>query len=227
VLLRRLLITAAVILVLLFAADRGGVYIAESVAADSLKNSQHLSSRPDVDIAGFPFLTQLASGNFDQITVDAKGVPVGGSAKELNLARLHVVLHGVSVNRSFSRVHADRATATAHVDYDDLGRALGVKLAYAGSGRVRTTASITVLGRTVSGTITARPEVHGVSLGFGGTQVPGGALGADVVRGLQKVFAAEIPFGNMPFQVRIESLQATPGGLELRLSGQDLVYVKS
>lgn len=225
-LLRRLLITAAVLVVLLIAADRAGVYIAQSVAADNLKNSQHLGSRPNVDIAGFPFLTQLASGDFDQITVDAKNVPVGRVSKVFHLARLHVVLHGISVSHSFSRFHADQAVATARVDYADLGRVLGGKVTYIGAGRVQATTSVTVLGRTLTGSITARPEAHATSLGFGDTQVPGGTAGAALARALQRLFATEIPLGDIPFQVRVDSLRATPDGLELALSGRDLTYVK-
>jgi len=224
--LRRLLIAAAVLLVLLLVADRGGNYIAESVAAGKLKQSEQLSSRPNVDIAGFPFLTQLASGDFDEITVDAKDVTVGQGSRALDITRLHVVLHGVHVSSGFSRFRADRASATAHVDYAALSRALGVNVTYVGSGRVQAQASVTVLGRTVSGSITARPEVHGTALGFGVAQVQGGAVAAEAARALQRVFAVEIPLGDIPFQVRIDSLTATPNGLELKLSGRDLTYVR-
>src|SRR3954447_7491577 len=201
-------------------ADRLGGYVAENVAADKLKQSQHLDSSPEVDIGGFPFLTQLASSDFDEITVDAKDVSAGAATHLLKIAHLHVVLHGVHVSHSFSQVHTDQAVATAHLDYAELGKALGVTVGYAGDGRVRATASVTVLGRRLSGAITAKPELHGTSLGFGAAQGDGsGTLAAEVSRLLRKAFALEIPLGDLPFQVRVDSLAANAGGIDLQLSG--------
>src|SRR3954469_2456645 len=158
--LRRVLVTVAVLVVLLVVADRVGNYVGERVAANTIKESQHLSSTPSVDIAGFPFLTQLAAGDFDKVTIRADDIPVGNQTRELDLAHLNVVLHGVSVPRDLSSVHADSAVATAKVTYAELSRTLGVHVTYAGNGRVRATTSVTVLGRTISGSITARPRLH-------------------------------------------------------------------
>ena len=222
--LRRVLIAVAVLLALLIGADRVGVYVAERVAADKLEQSQHLDAKPEVDIAGFPFLTQVASGDYDKITVDAKDVSAGTAAQLLQIAHLHVVLHGVHVSDSFSRVRTDRADASAHLDYAQLSKLLGAKIAYAGNGDVQATASVTVLGRTVSGSITARPELHGASLGFGTVQ--GSGLAAELLSVLRRAFAIEIPLSGIPFQVRVDSLTAGPGGIDLKLSGQNLTYVK-
>src|SRR6476619_6753226 len=57
---------------------------------------QHLDSGPDVDIDGFPFLTQLVEGHYDEITVTATDVPVG-AAQRLMISRLRVVLHDLTV----------------------------------------------------------------------------------------------------------------------------------
>jgi hypothetical protein len=179
-----------------------------------------------VSIDGFPFLTQLASGDFDEITVDAEDVPVGAAAHLLAIAHLHVVLHGVHVSDSFSRFRADRATATARVGYAQLSKALGSRVVYAGNGRVKATSSVTVLGRTVSGSVTARPELHGTSLGFGDLQGVGSAVAAEAARLLGKVFSIDIPLTGIPFQVRVDSLTAGSGGVDLKLSGRNLTYVK-
>jgi hypothetical protein len=222
---RRILITVVVLVVLFVAADRIGNYVAERTAADTLKNSQHLSSTPSVDIAGFPFLTQLAAGDFDKVTVDAHDVPVADG--RLPIDRLHVVLHGVHVPRDFASVRADRADATAGVGYAGLGRLLGGPVTYVGDGRVRARVSVTALGRSVSGSITARPELHGTSLAFGNTRIDGaGGLAAELTRALNRVFDVRLPLTDIPFHVQVQSLQATSQGLELRLTGSDLVYRK-
>src|SRR5690242_11806377 len=121
---RRLLIGVVVLLVLLLAADRIGKYAAEQVAGDTIQNSQHLQSRPDVEVAGFPFLTQFASGDYGEITLTAADVPVGSSSTPLRLSRLRVILHDVTVSRNFSSFHANSATASGLIGYADLGKAL-------------------------------------------------------------------------------------------------------
>jgi LmeA-like phospholipid-binding len=59
---RRLMITVVVLAVLAIGADRLAVRGAQYAAARTLQASQGLAKRPVVNIRGFPFLTQLASG---------------------------------------------------------------------------------------------------------------------------------------------------------------------
>src|ERR671930_802776 len=92
---RVLALVVAAILALLVVIDRVGDYVAERIAADTIKSAQHLPSRPDVDIAGFPFLNQLITGKYDKITVTADDVPVGTTARPLVLSRVQVVLHSL------------------------------------------------------------------------------------------------------------------------------------
>ena len=66
---RRLMIGVIVLVGLLVAADRAGNVIAERTVATTVQRSQHLAHKPDVDIAGFPFLTQLAAGKFGKVTL--------------------------------------------------------------------------------------------------------------------------------------------------------------
>lgn len=59
--------TVASLLVLaafLTLADRWAVLYAEHRAADTLKDRLRLSAAPEVEIGGFPFLTQLAVGTW-------------------------------------------------------------------------------------------------------------------------------------------------------------------
>jgi hypothetical protein len=224
---RRILVTLAVLAVLFVAADRIGNYLAERAAGDTLQSSQHLAARPDVDIGGFPFLTQLASRDFDQITVTADNVPIGDQSG-LRLSRLQVVLRHLTVSRNFRTFHARTGTASATLDYAQLGNALGVQLSYAGAGRVRASKQVTVAGHTLSGTLTSRPGLSGGALGFADTTIQGaGELGAAVADVLDKVFAVHIPLGGIPFDVHVTALHAAPAGIVIDLAGSDLSYTRS
>ena len=225
---RKLLIAVLVLALLFVGADRVGVYLAERTAGDTIQNSQHLSSRPDVDIAGFPFLTQLAAGKFDEITITAKDLPVGEQQHLLDLSRVRVVLHTVRVSRDFSRVQADTATATAAVSYAELGKTLGVDVAYNGGGRVRATKSVTVAGHKFTATVTARPQLADGALAFGATRInQAGEIGGAVASALDKVFDLTIPLQGIPFRIRVTALHAEATGVVVQLSGRDLQYSKS
>jgi hypothetical protein len=218
-------VAALLVGVLLLALDRIGVYIAERAAADTLESSQHLASRPSVHIDGFPFLTQLASGKYDRITVTADEVPIGQATQPLLISRLTVVLHDLTVSRSFHDFHADTASARAEIPLAELGRTLGVRLSYAGNGRIRATKTVTVAGESLRATVTTRPLLTGGALTFADTSVADlGAIGSAVADSLARIFAIAIPLQGVPFHVHVQSLEVTAGGVTLGLAGRDLSY---
>jgi hypothetical protein len=227
-LLRTLLVVVVVLLAALFAADRAGAAIAERIAGTTIENSQHLNSRPGVDIAGFPFLTQLTSRNFDKVTIVARGVPVDRNADRLDLTRVQVVLNRVRVARDFSSVEADSATATASVDYAELSKRLQLDVSYAGGGRVKAAKTLTVLGRTLSPSISAAPHLTGTTISFGSVRVDGlGALSGQLTPSLTGAFGLTVPLSRIPFDVQVRSVAANADGLSLVLTGSNLTYSRS
>lgn len=222
---RRFAIGIVILLGLLVVADRVGNYVAERTVGNTIQTSQHLSARPDIAIAGFPFLTQLATGKFDKITVTASDVPVGSEAITLRISRVQVVLHRITVARDFSSVHADTATATALVNYAELGKTLGVDLGYDGGGRIKATKSVTLAGRTLSASITAQPKLVNSTLSFGETSINGlDQLSGRLSTVLTKVFELSVPLQGIPFHIRVKSLSVDGRGLHIVLTGANLAY---
>lgn len=213
------------LLVLLVAADRIGQYVAERVAGNTLQTSQHLPSRPDVSVGGFPFLTQLATGHYDHVTVTAKDVPLDSANQALTVSRLQVVLHKLTVSRSFHLFRAKTATAAATIGYAQLGKALGFDVGYAGAGRVRATRQVSIGGTTIRGTVTSRPELNGTALAFTDSTVSGvGQASAAVSAALNRVFAVRLPLDAIPFDIHPTALLATSAGIVLDLAGSNLSY---
>jgi hypothetical protein len=220
-----LLIALVVIVALLFAADRIGQYIAEGVAAKTLQTSQHLPNRPDVSVGGFPFLTQLATGHYDHVTVTAKDVPLDSANQALTVSRLQVVLHNLTVSRSFHLFRAKTATASATIGYTELGKALGVALGYAGNDRVKASKQVTVAGTTISGTVTSQPTFNGTALSFQNSTVTGvGQVPAAVTEALNRVFDVHLPLDQIPFDIRVTALHASATGIVLDFAGSNLSY---
>ncbi len=215
-------IFVGVFAVILIGADRGGKYLAQYEAAKAIQNSQHLPSRPDVELNGVPFLTQLIGGEFDDVTIDANGVIVHPLNRDLRLARMHVDLKHVSVSRSFDSFHTNTADATALITYADLGSTLGgVNLSYQGNGHVQGSKSL--FGLTAS--VTAQPTLAGQSLHFNDIQISvPGPLSSQVSSAMHKLFDADLPLTGLPFGLQVESLTVDQDGVHLALHGNNISY---
>ena len=67
---RKLLIVVPLLILVLIVIDRAGVWIAEREIGARVQSAYGLPARPDVSVRSFPFLTQVASGNYQEIDVD-------------------------------------------------------------------------------------------------------------------------------------------------------------
>jgi hypothetical protein len=228
---RALKVLALVLLVLaavLIAVDRVGNYVAERVAANTIKSSQDLPSTPDVDIGGFPFLTQLIARDFDEVTITAHDVPINRNADVLDLSRLQVTLHHVTAPIDLSSVHAESATADATVSYAELSKRLGAQISYAGDGRIKATKSVTIGGQTVTLQLSAAPVIVNGALSFTKTVINGlGSLQDRLPDSIRQLFERRISLQGFPFDLQIQSLRVGADGVELTLTGNDLTYDRS
>jgi len=216
-------IVLAILVVLLVVADRVGAYVAERVAAGRIQTAEDLRNRPSVDVAGFPFLTQLAAGEFDQITVRASDVPVGTSGHRATLTSLVTVLHHVNTSGGFHRVHARTLTATGSTTLSQVADATGLPLHYAGHGRVAAQRSVTVLGRTLDATVSARPVVRDGALVFTDPRIDGGgSLLGEVSQQLLSPFDVSVSLAGLPFDLRADSVAVTGSTVTITLTGVDV-----
>jgi hypothetical protein len=222
------LLGVVLVLVALFvAADRIALHIAEDKAAETLQSSQQLNTKPDVSVAGFPFLTQLVAGEFDDVTISANDLDVGNHT--VQIASLVVHLHHVTVPRDYSQVRARTAQADARIGYDELSRALHVPVSDAGGGRLAAKATVTLNGQTFSGTVSAVPRTSSKGISFADPKVTVGSvnLPAFAARALANVFSKVISLAGLPFNVQVTGAGVTTDGLVAHLAGHDLVYSRS
>ncbi|MHC1563281.1 LmeA family phospholipid-binding protein [Actinomycetospora sp. C-140] len=125
---RGCLISLLVVVAVVVGIDFGARWIAEDRVAAALQDSLSLPSEPDVDIRGFPFLTQALAGRYDDVGLSAPGIRYG----QLQDLTLTADLSGVSlplenlVNGQVRRIPAEQVTASARVNPTDLARLLDV-----------------------------------------------------------------------------------------------------
>jgi len=128
---RKLLISLAVLVAILVAADFGLRRLADYWVSRELKSSLSLSQRPTISIGGFPFLPELISGNVASVTVQAKG---SVSASELPVHEISLTLQHVSfspgqlVAGGGGTIRAASGEGTVQFTQSDLNAALGASI---------------------------------------------------------------------------------------------------
>ncbi|OIK25768.1 DUF2993 domain-containing protein [Streptomyces malaysiense] len=240
--LRILLIIVVVLGGLFVIADRVAVHFAEGEAADKLKSSENLSATPNVDIKGFPFLTQVAGGSLDDVEVGIKSYEATGQAgKTIRIDDLKADMKGVSFSGDYSSATASSATGTATIAYDelmktaksqptDIGlglRAKVVGLSDGGNGKIKVAVKVTgtVAGaipvdRTVSvlstvSVVNNKVEVHADSL----PSIAGLGLAEGRVRTITD-FQSVVD--QLPGGIKLDKVEAAENGVKISVKGSDV-----
>ncbi|QFZ75568.1 DUF2993 domain-containing protein [Streptomyces fagopyri] len=145
-------------------ADRWALLYAEHKASRTLEDQLHLTAAPEVEIGGFPFLTQLADDRLDSVRVTVPDV----AADRVSLAK-------VSATATRVRLDGDGPTAVRGVNipelrgevllsFDDLSRELGSsQVTFTGHGRdrVRARGTLPVAGHDLGLRADARIQRDG------------------------------------------------------------------
>lgn len=155
-----LLVAVAVLLGIGFLADRAVERYAEGYVADQLTEQADLAGTPEVDVRGFPFLTQALDGRYEDVrislTADELGQPEG-TAADIRLVGVHIPLSAV-LSGDVQEVPVDRIEGTATLSYELLSDQLGgdSTLGREGDG-LRVTKTVELFGYTLpltaSGTV--------------------------------------------------------------------------
>ncbi|MBT2457919.1 DUF2993 domain-containing protein [Streptomyces sp. ISL-86] len=234
----RVVVIIGVILGALFVgADRWAAGYAEDRLADRIQAQEGLTGSAEVDIHGFPFLTQALSHDLDQVDLKLKGVEATSDGRKTRISEIDASFHGVKLNGDYSRGSAERAEGTALLTYEDLTKAAqtGVTVAYGGApGKVKVTARIEFLGRiftrSVVSTVTlvdAKEAKGGKIIRVHADQVPGEGLpGIESAIRKRTDFDRQLDSG-LPDGLQLNSLTSDGSGVHLTLSGSNVVLAGS
>ena len=224
VLLVLLLLLAGVLVVV----DRVGKGIAEDRVAEQLADRGGLAGTPEVDITGFPFLTQALAGDYRDVrihlTAEQLGQPAGTRA-DVSLRGVHVPLSD-ALGGSVQQIPVDRVDGTATLSYALLAEQLGGDTALTRDGDgIRLTKSVEVLGFdfpvTATGTVTLDGQAVVIDVtdaSAGAIDVPGFVL--DTAEDLLD-FSYQVPA--LPFGLELTSVQPGDEGVQVRVQATDTV----
>jgi hypothetical protein len=217
---RKFLIVLLGLVILLIIIDRAGLFIAQREIGTRIQTAYDLPDRPDVTIRGIPFLTQVASGHYQQIDVSIPSATAGG----VQLRDVDAQFTGVQASLSLllgqdsGSVTATNATGTAVLPYSQIEQKLpsGVRVTPDGS-------VLSVTGTSLYGLIKGTARL-GVS-GSGITVTPQQLTVAGISAGsLVSRFTFTIPVGALPLHLTITGVQVTPGGVLVDATGHDVEF---
>jgi DUF2993 family protein len=239
----RILLTVAVLLGGLFViADRLAVGFAEDEVADRLRTSEDLPTTPDVSIDGFPFLTQLAAGQLDDVKVGIKDydAPTGTSGQNIRIDNLNAQMRDVEFTGDYSSATAATATGSATITYAELLKAAKstqpgpvtvvpgvtakvVGLSDGGDGKIKVAVEATVLGKELPRPVSvlSTVTVAGDTVKVKAESLPN--LGIALADGrMRAVTDFEQKIDGLPGGIKLDSVEAAKTGVDITVKGSNV-----
>ncbi|MBK3578223.1 DUF2993 domain-containing protein [Streptomyces sp. MBT65] len=239
--LRILLIVVVILGALFVVVDRVAVHFAENEAASKVKTDENLATTPDVSIKGFPFLTQVASGELDDVELGIKTyeAPTGnttGGASTIRIDDLKADMKDVKFSSGYSSAIAATATGSASISYDQLLKAAksqptdvftGVKaqlvsLSDGGDGKIKADMKVTVTGiGTTTYPVLSTVTVVGNTVKVHADNLP--KLVVDLADSrIRSITDFQQTITELPGGVKLDSVQAAKGGVDIKVKGSNV-----
>ncbi|WP_041821776.1 LmeA family phospholipid-binding protein [Streptomyces davaonensis] len=224
-------------------ADRLAVGFAEDEAAEKLRTTENLAATPDVSIKGFPFLTQMAAGELDDVEVGIEDyeASTGTGSETILIDGLTANMKGVQFSGDYSSATAASATGTATITYAELLKATksqptevvpGVEanvvgLSDGGNGKIKVAvrvqgkaAGVLPIDRTLSvlSTVTVennKVRVHADAL----PSIKGLSLAEDRVR---RITDFQQAIDQLPGGIQLDKVEAAKDGVEISVKGSNV-----
>jgi len=212
------LVTLIILIVLVILAgvgDRVACAYAQNDMASQVQ-SNGFPVKPHVTIDGFPFLTQLAAKDFNEVVISASNVTAG----PLTISTINATLHGMHLIDGFNGARIDTIDGTALITFADLAKAGGIPSGItlsAGSSSNTITATVSILGFDTS--VTAKltrlsADKFNVAVTSAG-DIPTSALGN------LASFDVTVPTSLLPAGVSIQDVAITQQGVQITITGKN------
>jgi hypothetical protein len=225
---RALVVVLVLLLGVAVLADRVAVGFAEDRVGQELAAKGGLAGTPQVDIRGFPFLTQAAAGRYDDVRISLTAKQLGqpeGTRADIALHGVHVPLSSV-LSGSVDRVPVDRIDGTATLSYALLSAQLGgdSTLRPDGDG-LRITKTVEVLGQTVPLTATGTVTLDGDELVIDVERASGAGvdLPGFLVSRASDLLDLRYSVPALPFGLQLTGVTPAEDGLDVRVAARDAV----
>lgn len=224
---RKLVITLIVLAAVFVVADRLTHSAAQRQVAREIAETYELSSRPEVRIRGFPFLTQAVRGHYREIDLATEDVAVS----DVRIGRIEVRLASVEaplqalLQRDVSEVRAGTVTGTAVVSFAEVQRRLPGETEVRPAGdALELSGDVRVFGRAVPVTAVLDVAVADGAIALRPTRIEAGGVAGNPA--LQERFTFRIPIEGLPLQLRPTGVEVTGDGVRVSATAEDVALTQ-
>jgi hypothetical protein len=225
---KALLVVLALLLGLLVLVDRVAVGYAEGQVATQLAEKGDLQGTPEVDIAGFPFLTQAVGGRYDDVRISLTAAELGqpeGTRADVTLRGVEVPLSSV-VSGSVEEVPVESVDGTATLSYALLSEQLGgdTTLRREGDG-LRITKTVDVVGQTLPLTAVGTVTLEGNELVVDVEEASGAGVEVPdfLVNRVADSLDLRYAVPALPFGLQLTDVTPAEDGVDIRVQATDTV----
>ncbi|MGW0501613.1 LmeA family phospholipid-binding protein [Micromonospora sp. NPDC003241] len=240
---RKVLIGFVVLLLVLVGliaiADRVAANVAERTIADEVRQQVAQqgaqSSPPEVELGGFPFLTQVLDGRYERITIRLRDVQGSVQGDAVALPSLDVDARNVRASLDTLRtgqgeVVAETVNGTGTISYQSLAALLDREGLTLGEqdGKLAVTAPLDVLGQRL--TVTGIAEIvvgeqGQIALRFEDLDaegLPNVAIARTLLNNFARSISVDVPLPELPFQLTVREVVPRPEGLTVTADARDV-----
>ena len=206
------------------AADRVAEHLAAGEAESRL--ARHGVADAQVDVGGFPFLTQLAARDFGEVHVTGSSLDVsGGQARDVSMTGRDVTAP------AGGDVTVGRLDGVGLVTYDEVVARSGLPDVTIEPSdqpdRVRLRGSVVVLGETIDVVADSAVRARGDRVQVTPRDfelADGGSVGGSLAAQLADSFTVAYTVRALPEGIELRDVRATDDGFLVRVSGRDVVF---
>ena len=213
-----LVIVVVVLAALFVVADRVAVHIADNEFATQIQK-QGFSSKPDVSIQGFPFLTQLAARDFKNVHITATGEKAG----PVTIDDINATMKDIKLNSGFNSGTVASIDGTGLITFGSLAKAgssaagvADLKISRKSDDEAKITANVAGI---FSDTGVARVTQSGNKIHV--KLVSAGGLPTQLLGSLGS-FTISLP--KLPLGMTLQSVTLTAQGAVVHITGHDIPF---
>jgi hypothetical protein len=233
-----LIVLLLVLGVLFVVADRAAAAFAERAIADQVRREvaqqDVQASSPDVEVGGFPFLTQVLRERYESISIVLRDVRGSVEGERVSVPRLDVDARNVRASIETLRsgqgeVRAETVNGNAVLTYSSVAQLIdrpGLQLSEQG-GKLVVKAPLEVLGQQLTVNGTANLSVAGgkVRIAFdrlSAEGLPAIPAAQALVNAYAKQISVDLTLPELPFQLQVQQVQPRPDGLAVTATAKDV-----
>ncbi|SDE36620.1 Protein of unknown function [Blastococcus fimeti] len=225
---RALLVVLLLLAGLALLADRVAVGVAEDQVAGQLAGKGGLVGTPEVDITGFPFLTQAISGRYEDVRIALDAEQLGqpqGTRAAVSLRGVHVPLKAVLAG-SVTEVPVERIDGNATLSYDLLAAELGGDATVSAEGEgLRISRTVELLGYTLPVSAAGTVALDGDQLVVDVERATGAGVEIPdfLVTRVSELLDLSYTVPELPFGLQLTGVAPAADGVEVRVEATDTV----